>query len=113
MCIERWRYHQRRGSQTTEYAYLITSRGPDEAGAQALLHASRQHWAIENRNHYVRDVTFDEDRCRARTGAGPRILATLNSFAISLIRLLGLTNVAQAIRRFAARPARVLAALHL
>ena len=35
------------------------------------------HWGIENRLHWVRDVTFDEDRCRARKGAAAQILASL------------------------------------
>ncbi len=45
---------------------------------------AREHWAIENRLHYVRDVSFNEDRCRVRSGARP--LATLRNLAITLIR---------------------------
>ena len=41
----------------------------------------RQHWGIENRVHWVRDVTFDEDRCTVRTGAGPQVLATVRNTA--------------------------------
>jgi len=48
---------------------------------------ARSHWAIENRLHHVRDVTFNEDRCRVRAGARP--LATLRNLAITLIRRSG------------------------
>jgi len=43
------------------------------------------HWSIEN-SLWVRDVTFDEDRSRIRTGTLPRILATLRNLAIGIIR---------------------------
>lgn len=33
----------------------------------------RGHWAIEDRLHYVRDLTYDEDRCRVRTGTGAEV----------------------------------------
>ena len=43
------------------------------------------HWQVESRNHYSRDVTFDEDKRRVRTGHGPAISATLNNLALALI----------------------------
>ena len=55
-------------------------------------------WSIENRDHHVKDVTLGEDRCCARTGALPAILAPMRSHAISALRLLGFTNIAQATR---------------
>ena len=58
----------------------------------------RGEWAIENRDHYVRDVILGEDRCRVRTGALPSILAVMRSHAISALRLLGFTNIAEATR---------------
>ena len=56
---------------------------------QRLLRLARDHWGIENRLHYVRDVAFAEDRCRVRAGARP--LASLRNFAITLIRRAGLS----------------------
>ena len=53
-----------RGRESVELAYLITSLPADEAAPEQLLQLIRDHWAIENRLHYVRDVTFLEDRCR-------------------------------------------------
>jgi hypothetical protein len=59
----------------------------------------------------VRDVTMGEDACWVRSGAAPQALAALRNAAIALVRLAGHTNVAAALRRFAARPAEALAAL--
>ncbi|MGH9057534.1 MAG: hypothetical protein ACRDYY_16995 [Acidimicrobiales bacterium] len=58
-------------------------------------------WGIENRSHYVRDTTFGEDHCQVRTGAGPQVLATLRNLAVSMLRLVGFTNIA-ASRRWVA-----------
>ncbi|MCL6444590.1 MAG: transposase, partial [Alicyclobacillus sp.] len=57
------------------------------------------HWEIENRLHWVRDVTFDEDRCQIRTGQGARTMATLRNLAISVFRLRGCRNIARALRQ--------------
>jgi predicted transposase YbfD/YdcC len=38
---------------------------------------TREHWAIEDRLHWVRDVAFDEDRSQVRTRNGPRTMASL------------------------------------
>ena len=59
-----------------------------EAGPERLLDLSRGHWAIENRLHYVRDVTFNEDRRRVRSGA--RALAAIRNLALHLIRSRGM-----------------------
>ena len=58
---------------STEVAYLVTSLPAAKAGPERLLALSRGHWAIENRLHYVRDVSMEEDRWprarrRPRTG---------------------------------------------
>jgi hypothetical protein len=73
--------------QSTEIVYLITSLGSNQAGPEQLLELIRNHWAIENKLHHVRDVTLNEDRCRVRAGARP--LATLRNTAIGMIRKLG------------------------
>ncbi len=78
--------------------YGITSLTPDKADSKRLLSLSRNHWHIENRIHYVRDVTYDEDRSQVRIGSGPRVMASLRNIAISIFRLWGYINIAQAIR---------------
>jgi hypothetical protein len=50
------------------------------------------------RDHYVRDVTLGEDRCRVRTGTLPSILAVMRSHSIGTLRLLGFTNIAEGTR---------------
>lgn len=59
--------------------------------AQEFCHAIRQHWGIENRNHYVRDVTMGEDKSRIRTN--PHIFAKLRSFALNILRKNKVENV--------------------
>lgn len=72
---------------------------PRAAAAPArLLALLRGHWAIENRVHYVRDRTFDEDRSQVRTRHAPQIMATLRNLALSLLRLAGAPNIAAALR---------------
>ena len=75
--------------ESTEIAYIVTSLPAAEAGPAKLLELSRAHWAIENRLHWVRDVSMDEDRCRVRAGA--RALASIRNLVLSLIRARGLS----------------------
>ncbi len=103
-CIHRYREHLKTGKIGSETVYAITSLTPDKANPKQLLTIARGHWNIENKNHYVRDFTYDEDRSQVRTGQGPRIMATLRHFAISIFRLKGYTNIAKAIRTMAAKP---------
>jgi hypothetical protein len=88
----------RKGKKTVEVVYLITSdRDADPAWAQG-------HWEIENKLHWVRDVTYQEDSSLVRTGNAPRVMATLRSLAISLLRLDGHDNIAAANRHHARDP---------
>jgi len=70
-----------------------------------LLTLVRGHWHIENKSHWVRDVTFDEDRSQVRCGNIPQVMAALRNTVIGLTRWAGATNIAAACRRFAAQPA--------
>jgi predicted transposase YbfD/YdcC len=62
--------------------YLSSSTAPPEALAQAI----RRHWAIENGQHWVLDVTFGEDRSRVRERCAARNLAVLRRIALDLLR---------------------------
>jgi hypothetical protein len=86
------------GAKEIEFTFAITSVPTGKMTAAELAAAVRGHWGIENRAHWVRDVTFDEDRSRIRTGSGPQVMATLRNLAISLHRLAGSRNIAAAIR---------------
>jgi hypothetical protein len=83
----------------SELAYGITSLCPERANPPQLLEFNRAHWSIENKVHWVRDVTFDEDRSRVRKQAGPQIMASLRNLAMSLLRMAGADNIAQGLRR--------------
>ncbi len=69
---------------STEVAYIVTSLTAAEAGPARLLELARAHWAIENKLHWVRDVSMNEDRCRVRAGA--RALAAIRNLVLFLIR---------------------------
>jgi len=97
--IERITYKLNGELKRSEIAYGITSLSPEKADAKRLLSLNRGHWCIENRLHWVRDVTFDEDRSQVRVGEGPRVMATLRNVAISLFRLHDIKNTAQALRK--------------
>jgi predicted transposase YbfD/YdcC len=63
---------------------------------------------MPNREHHVRDVTFDEDRSQVRTGSSPQIMATMRNIAISLLRLAGWTNIKQVTEKMGRRLDQVL-----
>lgn len=92
------------GQTHTEVVYGITSLSPKQASAARVLKLVRDHWAIENRLHWRRDVTLREDHCQVRKGNAPRVLAVLNSFLLALLDFRGVTNVPQQMRIFDAQP---------
>jgi predicted transposase YbfD/YdcC len=94
------------GKKTVEVVYLITSdKDVDPATLAAWV---RSHWKIENCLHWVRDVTYLEDKSLVRTGNAPRVMASLRSLAISLLRLDGQDNIAAANRHHLRDPQRTL-----
>lgn len=98
--IERVTTDLRGNELRRETSLGITSLSPQSASPAVVLQHVRGHWEIENRLHWVRDVTYDEDRSQVRTGTGPRMMATLRNLSISLHRLIGAaTNIASAIRK--------------
>jgi predicted transposase YbfD/YdcC len=113
LCIERHRMDMHTGKRSVERAYAVTSLPPERATPQQLLALWRAHWLIENRLHYVRDVTYGEDRATVRVGSSAQALAAMRNVAIGLLRLAGETNIAAACRRYAAQPDRALAAVGL
>jgi predicted transposase YbfD/YdcC len=87
-----------KGKTTTEKAYGITSLTPEVASPARLLQLTRGHWAIENKLHYVRDVTLGEDASRIRKGGAPQIMAALRNTIIHLLSEVGTPSVAAAVR---------------
>lgn len=82
----------------------MTSLSTHRASRVRLLELHRQHWGIENKLHWVRDVTFDEDRSQIRKQEGPRAMASLRNIALNLLRYAGAQNIAWATRHCARHP---------
>ena len=109
--VERRRTSVRHGGTEEETVYCLSSLDA-RTGPGELLRIVRGHWEIENRLHYVRDFTYDEDRCRAAAGHLPGNLAALTNTAVSIIRLSGrFKYIPPANRHYAARPDEALAAV--
>jgi predicted transposase YbfD/YdcC len=95
---------QKTTEERVEVVYGVTSLSPERGTPERLLALVRGHWQIENRSHWVRDVTFDEDRSQVRCGSIPQVMAALRNTTIGLLRWAGYSNIAAACRRFAAQP---------
>ena len=107
--IGRYVITQKTGAERVEVVYGVTSLRPERVSPGQLLAFVRGHWHIENKSHWVRDVTFDEDRSQVRCGNIPQVMAALRNTAIGVLRCAGHTNLAAACRQLAAQPARALA----
>ena len=83
------------GTTHTETVHGITSLA---TSPEQLAGHIRGHWHIENRLHWVRDVTFNEDACHIRTGNAPRVMAGLRNLAIGALRMAGHNNIAKGLR---------------
>ena len=102
-----------KGQTTVEVIYGITSLKEQQANARRLLELARGHWGIENKLHYVRDVTLGEDGCRVRKGAAPQVLAAVRNAVIHLLAGVEADSRAAAIRRLNNHPEEALALLDL
>ena len=101
---------KKREKEREEIIYGMTNLPRSKASAARLLHLNQQHWHIENRLHYRRDVALDEDHCQVRVKGAPEALAALNGGVLALMDYLGVSNVAKQMRHFCAHPHE---ALHL
>ena len=100
--VQSERRYSRGGKERVEQEtrYYITSL---EASAEDLARRIRGYWGVENKVHYVRDVTQGEDASRVRMNDLPHLFAIARNLALNLYRNAGFTNMAQAQRfcRFA------------
>ena len=94
-----------------QVVYGFSNLTPAQASPQAIATFLRDHWAIENRLHWRRDVTLREDQSQVRATGKPPVLAALNNIVLSLMDWLGVPNVPEQMRIFAAFPKLALALL--
>ncbi len=90
---------------THEVAWYASTR--QGTSAEQYAAATRGHWGVENRVHYILDVSMHEDASRVRKS--PTILSILRSFALNILRFNKVNNVADALWRNAMNLNRVLA----
>jgi len=111
--VKKGKHWVKKVTRSAVAVFIITSLDAREASPAHLAGYVRGHWTIENKVHWVRDVTFREDSSRVRTGPRPRIMATLRNLAIGLIRQAGYTKIAATIRTIKYDTALLLAVLGL
>jgi hypothetical protein len=90
--VKRW--GKRDGQSFEETIGYITNL---EGSATQFLQHIQQHWTIENRLHWVRDVCFEEDTARPG-GNAPVIWAILNCFLITIVRQLAFRTIPPGVR---------------
>lgn len=77
------------GGQKTEKRYYISSLSADAAKIQ---NAVRQHWGIENKLHWVLDVTFNDDQSRIRKGNAPKNMAIIKKTTVNALQIIKKTR---------------------
>lgn len=88
-----------RSTQSThETMFYISSVATDAVEFAQLI---RDHWQIENRLHWVKDVVLREDVTPLCTGYAPENFAILRTIAVNLFRQHGFTSVTQGLRQLA------------
>ena len=97
----RW---QSKGQWHEDVRYGVTSLPATIAIPLRLLTLKRGHWTIENRLHYVKDVTMGEDRSTVHADNGPKIMAALRNTALSLLRRAGFSTIAARMRYNSGHP---------
>jgi predicted transposase YbfD/YdcC len=90
------------GAQSAETTLGITSLPWSEVDVADIETLWRGHWTVENRLHYVRDVTLGEDACQMRAGHAAHALATLRNAILTLLRWKGWDNISDAMRYYGA-----------
>jgi predicted transposase YbfD/YdcC len=97
------RHRKTAKGDNTEICHVLTSVSPDRAGPAQIAAWVKGHWSIENQVHWVRDVTYDEDRSQLRRGNAPRVMATIRNTAMTILRAAGATTIARTQRHLTHR----------
>jgi len=93
--VEREREAKGEGEMETETAYYISSY---EGSAEEFMSGIRQHWSIENGLHYVKDVTFNEDKKMYYNGKISKTMSVIFDIAINIFRKNGYKYIPVGIR---------------
>lgn len=101
------------GAVSQAVTYALTSLTAQEATAADIARLWQGHWTIENRVHYVRDVTLGEDAHQMHTGNAPQALAALRNAWLNILRTAGWTNIAAALRQYSWSLSEALALLRI
>ena len=105
--VERY-VHDLNGTPKSAVAALgLTCLSAAQAGPERLATLVRGHWGIESL-HWLRDVTFDEDRSQLRKGSAPQVLAGLRNLAVGAFHTAGRTKIASSLRWVSRDPTRAL-----
>lgn len=95
-CIEHTCMFVSTGRVVRMVHYAITSLPPQAATPEQLWQLWHEHWHIENKSHWVRDVVFGEDASRARSGTLAEALSLLRTAVITRFRLASLDDITTA-----------------
>lgn len=90
-----------------EIVYGVTSLTAEQATSEHLARLIREHWTVENKSHWVRDVVYREDHQHAYIGTGAQVMATLRNLALGLLRLAGITEITRTLQWIAADRTRI------
>lgn len=112
--IERVRIAKSTGELLShEREFFVTSLSPQRASPAQLLQINRGHWTIENKSHYVRDVSFNEDASRVRKGSSAQGMAAFRNVTLAMLRRVGVTRIREAFIKNSIQPLNTLCYLYL
>ena len=97
LLVQRWGYRQGKFYHKTHY-YISSHRF---TCARTMSQLIRNHWLIENRLHYVKDVQMNEDRNRIGHSQAARNCSVIKNLTLNLVRLQGLHSLKKAIEFYA------------
>jgi predicted transposase YbfD/YdcC len=81
-----------------ETAFFVSSLDSKTTSAKIFADGIRNHWSIENSLHYVKDVTFDEDKSKITSGNSAESMSVIRNIAINILRQNNHKNLKKAIR---------------
>jgi hypothetical protein len=96
-----------------EYVCFVTSLTPQRASPTQLMAINCAHWTIENKSHYVRDVSFNGDAAMVRNGSTAQVMATFRNVTLVVLRRVGVIRIREVFTKNPAQPLNTLCYLCL